>query len=418
MTADRARATFEAVEVTKLETEPALGHRLVPRWVSSVPQVVQDTALTAVLAGTLMKDLANQDLPPGGSIRAADPLGYVLVILLVLPLALRRVFPRAVFATILADAVLVTLLFYKPTSFGFGLIIATYTVARYCGPRASLLAFVLAQAFAVFIKFRVQAAGINVGWFNWPLDACYMGAAWFLGRSLRSRHQYALALEQGREVLAERAVQAERTRIARELHDAVGHSISVMTLHVGAAEELIEKRPAMARDALASAGDVGRSAMAEMDQLLGLLRSDEAEPPDLLQPSLANLSTLVEEFRGLGLRVETSIDGDPVGLPTAIDQSAFRIIQEALTNTLKHAGPTHAEVNLVISKTELSVEVRDHGRPVGPRHWAPAGRRSQGIIGMRERATMLRGELEVGRCENEQGFRVSARLPIGTVGRQ
>ncbi len=402
---------------SELEIDPALGHRLVPLWLQSVPPVVQDTVLAVVLTATLVKDLVSQDVPPGAPIRSADAVGYVLVSLLVLPLALRRAFPRAVFAVILTDAVVVTLLLYKPTSYGFGLIVATYTVARFCRPRASLVAFALAQAFAAFVKLRALVAGFDVGWFDWPLDVVYMGAAWFLGRSLRGRHQYALALERSREALAERAVQAERTRIARELHDAVGHSVSVMTLHIGAAEELVDTRPERARDALASAGNVGRGAMAEMDQLLGLLRSGEAEPTGLLQPSLANLSTLVEEFRDLGLPVETSIDGDPIGLPTAVDQSAFRIIQEALTNTLKHAGPTHAEVKVVYSKADLSLEIRDHGHPSGGRHWAPEGHQRQGIIGMRERATMLRGELEVGQCENEAGFRVSARLPIGAAAR-
>ncbi len=411
MTALGKGGSFGLVESSEVEFEQAHSHRLLPQWVRSISPVVQDTVLAVVLAATLLKDLASQDLPPDGPIRSADAIGYVLIALLVLPLGLRRTFPRTVFAVILLDAVAVTLLLYRPGSYGFGLIIATYTVARCCGPRASWAAFVLAQAFAIFIKVRAQAAGLDIGWFDWPIDFVYMGAAWFLGRSIRSRHQYAVALERSREALAERAVQAERTRIARELHDAVGHSISVMTLHIGAAEGLVGKRPDRARDALASAGDVGRSAMAEMDQLLGLLRSDEAESSGLLQPSLANLKALVEEFRDLGLEVDITVVGDPVGLSTAVDQSAFRIIQEALTNTLKHAGPTRAEVNVNFSASELDLEIRDHGGPDTHHHWAAVGHRSQGIIGMSERAAMLKGDLEVGRCDGG-GFRVAARLPL------
>lgn len=417
MTAQHAGTKFELVTQSHVEIEPTLGHQLVPQWVRSVPPTVQDSVLALVLSATLVKDLASQSVPAGAPIRAADTLGYVLVVLLVLPLALRRTFPRSVFVIILLDAVTVTLLFYRPTSFGFGLIVATYTVARWCRPPISLVAFALAQGFAVFIKVRAQAAGLDVGWFAWPLDASYMGAAWFLGRSIRNRQQYAVALEHSREALAERAVQDERTRIARELHDAVGHSISVMTLHVGAAEGLLHKRPDRAREALTAAGEVGRGAMAEMDQLLGLLRSDEAEPNALLQPSLANLNTLIEEFGDLGLTVETMVDGNPVALPTAVDQSAFRIIQEALTNTLKHAGATHAEVNLAYSDSDLTIEVRDDGRPDGGNHWAPEGHSSRGIIGMRERATMLKGELDVGPC-GKDGFRVAARLPLAAGGRQ
>jgi signal transduction histidine kinase len=211
--------------------------------------------------------------------------------------------------------------------------------------------------------------------------------------------------------LAERAVKDERTRIARELHDAVGHSISVMTLHVGAAEELVDKQPARAKEALSAAGDVGRRAMAEMDQILGLLRAEDTEPNPILEPSLTNLTTLVEEFRDLGLAVKTSVDGDPVPLPTAVDQSAFRIIQEALTNTLKHAGPTDAEVHLTFSDADLALEIRDHGHPTR-RHTASDDHCSQGIIGMRERTTMLKGDLEVGNC-GDDGFRIAARLPLG-----
>lgn len=408
--------SFEDVELD-VEVERAWSPRLLPAWVHAVPPVVQDSLLAVVLAATLVRDLAVQTVPPGGPARAADALGYVLVALLVLPLALRRTFPRSVFLIILVDAVAVMLLFYLPTSFGFGLIVATYTVARCCRPQISIGAVALTQGFTVFAKLRAQAAGFDVGWFEWPLDAVYMGSAWFLGRSLRSRHQYAVALEQSREALAQRAVQDERTRIARELHDAVGHSVSVMTLHVGAAEELVDKRPDRAKEAMAAAGEVGRGAMAEMDQLLGLLRSEDPEPTGLLQPSLANLKSLVEEFRDLGLDVKTTIDGEPLELPSAVDRSAFRIIQEALTNTLKHAGPTDAEITVTFSDFDVAVEVRDHGQPGNHAPWSPEGHRSQGIIGMRERVMMHDGELEVGRCE-DKGFRVAARLPVTGRGRR
>ncbi|MCP5027896.1 MAG: hypothetical protein GY929_16600 [Actinomycetia bacterium] len=397
------------MESSSLEMEPPIGRRFFAS-IQAIPPSVQDSILALILTGTLLKDLANQSVPPDSPIRAADAFGYVLVALLTLPLAARRRFPIGVFVVVLVDAVVVTALFYRPTSFGFGLIVATYTVARWCRPEISLAAFAFAQAFAVYIKLRAQAAGLDVGWFNWPLDACYMGAAWFLGRSILSRQHYSAALERSRESLAERAVQDERTRIARELHDAVGHSISVMTLHVGAAGEMVDKQPGRAKEALASAGDVGRAALAEMDQLLGLLRAEDTEPSSILRPSLANLNTLVDEFRGLGLIVTATIEGDAVALPTAVDQSAFRIIQEALTNTLKHAGPTAAEVNVTFTESDLALEIRDHGIASGP-HRSPPGHESQGIIGMRERTTMLKGELEVGHCAGD-GFRVAARLPL------
>lgn len=411
MTPAWAGTTFDLVDQSELELEHELSHRLIPRALRSIPPIAQDAALALVLGATLVKDLASQEIPPGGPVRSADALGYVLIALLVLPLAARRSFPVSVFAVVLLDAIAVGVLFYRPTSFGFGLIVATYTVARWCGPQISLVAFVLAQGFAAFIKIRAISLGLDVGWFNWPLDACYMGAAWFLGRSLRSRHHYAVALEHSREQLAERAVQDERSRIARELHDAVGHSISVMTLHVGAAGELVDRQPERAKQALFSAGEIGRGALTEMDQMLGLLRAEDPETNPILRPSLANLTTLVEEFRQLGIAVETRVQGPLSALPTAVDQSAFRIIQEALTNTLKHAGPTDAEVSVMYTESDLQLEIRDHGRPSGRTDRAIDGHQSQGIIGMRERAAILHGELEVGRCGND-GFRVAARLPL------
>ena len=377
----------------------------------ALPAVVQDSALAVVLAGTLVFDLARQDVPPGSPVHAADALGYVLVALLVLPLALRRRYPLGVFALILLDTVVVVMLFYRPTSFGFGLIIATYTVARWCEPKISVTALLFAQAFGVYVKLRAMALGLDVGWFNWPIDAVYFAGAWFLGYSIRTRQRYATALERSREALAERAVDDERTRIARELHDAIGHSVSVMLIHAGAAEGAIDTKPERAKQALDSVGVVGRAALSEMDQFLGLLRADDTESNALLRPSLANLDSLIEEFRDLGLDVDTTVTGTPVPLPPSLDQSAFRIVQEALTNTLKHAGPTRAEVEINFSPDELALHVRDHGQQVSNRRPVPSTPHSQGIIGMRERTSVLNGELQAGPCD-DHGFLVAARMPL------
>jgi len=388
--------------------------RPAPGWFQrarALPPVVQDTALAAVLAATLVFDLARQDVPPGSPIRPADPLGYVLVALLVLPLALRRRHPVGVFTMILVDAVVVVLFFYRPTSFGFGLIIATYTVARWCEPRASVIALLFAQAFGVFVKLRAIGLGLDIGWFNWPIDVVYFAGAWFLGYSIRTQNQYATALEHSREALARRAVDDERTRIARELHDAVGHSLSVMLIHAGAAEGAIGTSPERAKRALDSVDMVGRAALTEMDDFLGLLREDDRESNPILRPSLANLDSLIEEFRELGLEVGTTIAGTVVPLPPTVDQAAFRIVQEALTNTLKHAGPTRADVEVTFSANELMVRVRDHGPRSAHHRPVPSTPHSQGLIGMRERTAVLRGELHAGPCD-DQGFVVVARIPL------
>jgi signal transduction histidine kinase len=383
----------------------------VRRTLGAIPPLVQDTILAVVLAITLVYDLSRYDAPAGGPVHSADVLGYALVALLVLPLAFRRRYPLTTFAIILVDAFVVATLFYRPTSFGFGLIVATYTVGRWSEPRSSVIALVGAQIFGVYVKARALALGIDVGWFSWPIDVVYFGGAWFLGYSLRRQHHYATALEHSREELARRAVDDERTRIARELHDAVGHSVSVMLLQAGAAEGAIDSNPQRAKQALDSLGVVGRSALAEMDRFLGLLRADEPDSNTLLRASLDNLDALIEEFRGLELDIDATVHGDPISLPPTVDQSAFRIVQEALTNTLKHAGPTQVELDITYTSNDVSVRVRDHGQRLARRAPVPSTPGRQGIVGMRERAAVLDGELQVGPCD-DHGFLVAVRMPI------
>ena len=383
--------------------------------VVSVPPTLRDTALAVVLAVPLLIDLARQDVPPGGPLRAADPLGYVLVALLILPLAVRRRYPVAVFAVILVDAVVVAALFYRPVSFGFGLIVATYTVAAHVPRPGSWVAHWLAQAFVVGIKLRAAAAGLDVGWFAWPLDAVYVGGGWYLGDTIQTRRRYADQLERNREELARHAVIEERTNIARELHDAVGHAVSVMVVHAGAGERSVDDSPERARRAFQAIGQVGRESLDDMDRLLGVLRSDETDSNALLRPSLSNLTHLVEEFTELGLDVTTSVVGSHTRLSPGVDQAAFRIVQEALTNTLKHAGPTRAEVTLRYGSDRLDVEVRDRGPRSGLAHRGPIERHGRGLTGMKERVEVQSGSLDVGPCV-DGGFLVAARLPTNRSG--
>jgi signal transduction histidine kinase len=400
------------VDTAQLEAGPRLLSRTASR-LSDVPVVVQDSVLALVLAAALLSDLARSDVAYSGVFRAPDARGYGLVALLVLPLALRRRYPFGVFMVILCDAVAVVALQYRPASYGFGLIVATYSVARWRETRISVVALALAQAFAIYAKVHAMAI-VEVGWFEWPLDAVYVAAAWFLGHSIRSRQRYAVALERSREALAERAVEHERNRIARELHDSVGHAISVMLLHTGAAAQIVDRDPRRAADALTAAGGVGRAALAEMDHVLGLLRAHDHGTDVILRPSLTNLETLLDEFRALGLEITTAVERAPAPLPAALDRSAFRIIQEALTNTLKHAGPTRADVTVEFSPADVMVQVRDHGN--GGQRDAPAtGSGGRGIMGMRERTTMLDGHLTTGPC-GDAGFLVSARLPLQSPG--
>jgi signal transduction histidine kinase len=273
-----------------------------------------------------------------------------------------------------------------------------------------VVALVLSQAFAVAVKFRVLAAGLDVGWFSWPLDATYFAAAWFLGYSLRRGAAYSLALEQSREELAARAVDHERTRIARELHDSIGHAITAMVVHAGVVEQTIDRRPDDARCATETIGDIGRSALGDMDRLLGLLRDDDAEA-EILRPSLANLAGLVSEFESCGLDVAVELDERCSELPRDVDQSAFRIVQEALTNVLKHAGPTHVDVQIAADGDGVDIRVHDDG-PRSPRQQRVlAAREGHGLLGMRERAAIHQGDVEAGPCAD--GYLVTAHLPVG-----
>jgi signal transduction histidine kinase len=377
-------------------------------WARATSPLAQDTVLALVLAATLVADLARFDVPPGGPIRPADALGYVLVAMLVLPLAFRRRWPLAVFAVILVAAVVTDALLYRPSSLGFGLIVASYTVARWCPPRVAVVALVLTQVFAVVVKLRVLDAGLDVEWFSWPLDATYFAAAWFLGYSLRRSAAYALALEQSREELAARAVDHERTRIARELHDSIGHAITAMVVHAGVAEQTLDRRPEDARRATETIGDIGRTALGDMDRLLGLLRDDDDS--EILRPSLANLDGLVSEFEGCGLDVVVELDDRWSELPGDIDQAAFRIVQEALTNTLKHAGPTRVDVRISADGQGVDIRVHDDGPRSSRRRPLVIDHEGRGLLGMRERAELHAGAVAAGPCDD--GFLVTAHLPV------
>ena len=379
------------------------------RWIESLHPVVKDGVLAVILAGAMLVDLAQQRLPPDAPLRAADPLGFVLVALMLLPLAFRRIYPIGVHVVVLASSVAVAALFYRPTSFGFGLLIATFTVARYCDRRISWVALAIGLAFGVAIKLRAIAAGIDIAWFEWPLDAAYFGAAWFLGDAIQTRRRYADELERNRSSLARQAVAEERVRIARELHDAIGHEVSVMVLHAGGGEELLDHDPERARGAFRSIARVGREALADMDRLVGLLR-DEHDDPGGNQPRFESLDSLIDGYRDLGMDIRANIEAEPAGIPQAVEQSAYRIIEEALTNAIKHAGPTQVEVSLAYGNGDVHVRVRDHGGTLATRPLGREPHEGRGLVGIKERAALLGGDV-VATPHPEGGFIVVANLP-------
>jgi len=249
------------------------------------------------------------------------------------------------------------------------------------------------------------------------------GTAWILGDNLRNRRAYvsgleerAASLEREREEQARRAVGAERTRIARELHDIVAHSVSVMVVQAGAARRVLHTRPEQAEVALAAVEEVGRQSLAEMRRLLGVLRRDDGPSFGLEpQPSVEHLDDLVRSTRRAGLDVALTVEGVPRPLPAGVDLSAYRIVQEALTNTLKHAGPAAATVRLRYGADDVQVEVSDDGRgaaaDVHRNGDGDGDGGGKGLMGMRERVAMCGGELSAGHRPGG-GFAVRARIPL------
>ena len=213
--------------------------------------------------------------------------------------------------------------------------------------------------------------------------------------------------EREREVMARIAVAEERARIARELHDIVAHAVSVMVLQVGAVRHKLPTALQEDADALMDVERTGRSAMAEMRRLLGALRRDDEDAELSPQPGFDRMDALLEEVQRAGLPVQLEVDGEPYPLPRAIDLSAYRIVQEGLTNTLKHAGASRAQVTLRYGADDLEIDVRDDGRGGSTTNRDGSG---HGLLGVRERVKIYRGQMSAGPVAGG-GFLLTARLP-------
>jgi signal transduction histidine kinase len=293
-------------------------------------------------------------------------------------------------------------------SFAFGLAICF----RF-GMRPWRLQSVAGLAFVIGIAALVElnAPEGKVGDFIW--DAITFTVAWVIGfavgekyREVDEAKERAALAEREREERARRAVADERARIARELHDVVGHSVSVMTVQASAVRRVLDQDQERVSEALQVVEQTGREALAEMRRMVGVLRHAEEAPALAPQPSLGEIERLVQHARDRGLPVELSIEGDPVDLPTAIDLTAYRLVQEGLTNAIKHARAQQAEVVIRYEDGHVELTVSDDGSGGGD-----GGGSGHGLVGMRERVTVYGGELEAG-PRPEGGFRLRARLPV------
>jgi signal transduction histidine kinase len=289
-------------------------------------------------------------------------------------------------------------------------IIALYNAGRYAGAdrrsQAGAAAGVVAAGLLVNIEGVIDP---SMPWQDGVFGAFVMFGSWYVGRRLRLRRER--AAQRLREQVAEtrRIVAEERTRIARELHDVVAHRVSLMTVQAGAAKAVAAKDPDSALQAMGAVEEAGREALNELRHLLGVLRPKTDLDGLGPQPGLADLPRLVEQIRAAGVDVALAPAGIPAELPARVDLFAYRIVQEALTNVLKHAGPgARAEVRLGGGRNEIVIEVLDDGGGSGPAH----GGTGHGIIGMRERALLLGGTVDAGPRPGG-GFRVAAHLPTG-----
>lgn len=372
---------------------------------------VLDGALAALL---LIGSVLAATFPGPGS-RTPDAVMYVLILVGCAPYAVRRRAPLPVMLVASVPVVALLALGFSSAVIGSGLFLAAYTVGDRCGTRAILAAAGYAAVLLAALTVALPES-LPVG--EVATNAALFIGAFALGRSGRARRENVVLLqeratlaEQARVEQARNAVVAERLRIARELHDVLAHSMGVIALQAGVGAHVIDVDPAEAKASLVAVSETSRSALAEIRRILGALR-DETDPTTYSpQPGLAAVDGLAADLRAAGLPVAVHVEGEPDRLPAALDLTGYRLIQEALTNVVKHAGPARAEVTVRYAPGSVEIEVLDDGRATTPGD----GPRGRGQVGMRERVGVWGGSLTTGPRPGG-GYRVAARLPYGTEG--
>jgi signal transduction histidine kinase len=342
--------------------------------------------------------------------RAPDGLAYALVVAVNAPIALRRRACGAALAIALGAELVYAARQYPPF-LAPAVSLIVYLAATRLDDRRSRVVLIVA-AVASWIGATLAAGPTD------PQSVLIVAGAWLLGHYVRTRRllvaeleQRAVDLEREREERAGRAVAEERLRIARELHDVLAHTMSVVAVQAGTGRLVGPTHPDEAIKALTAVEATARSAMHEMRQLLTVLRTDtDTDASVTPTPGLDDLAALVAHVTEAGMAVDVRVEGEPRPIPTSIGLAAYRITQEALTNVIKHAGPAHASVLVRYTAHDVIVEVRDDGHGTA----ATAETGGHGLIGMRERAAVHGGELTAGPSPTG-GFRVSARLPLGAV---
>jgi len=391
--------------VEKRKGRLSLGLGVDPRVVDGLTAAFCAALALASLAGRINPAGAEDQIVP---FLPADRLGVSLVLLGTVPLLLRRRHPIAVLVVVSISLFLVEALGYAPPPLPVAELVILYTVASTLPTLASAVATGMI-ALSIIGAVLVHDAALN----DDKLLAYLLSVlgAWVVGYFVKvSRSQAAIAqqnvrlLTQHQAAMTQLAVKQERERISRELHDVVAHGVGVMVAQASAARLVFWKQPEYACAALNSIESTGRAALGEMRVLLRVLHTDVDDDVVQAPPAtLAGLPLLLERIEAAGLPVELVTGGTPRPLPPSVDMTAYRIVQESLTNCLKHAGPAHATVLIGYQEQRLDVQVCDDGTAL------PTGDPGRGLLGMRQRVTLLGGEFTAGRVTT--GYHVWARLP-------
>jgi len=378
------------------------------RWRRRPDARVVDWLVAVVLTVALQLQLALGGAPD------ATPVAVLGGLVLTLALAWRRRAPLAVVLTYAAAAALGTALgggiFDGEPPLGAALVtgaIAFYSVGAHAAERPALAGLALGilglWTTVVVSDHRDLASYL----FSAGLVAL---SPWLAGRTSRARTLRIEALDRERDGRARTAVAEERQRIARELHDVVAHGLVVMVVQAQGARRILDQDPERAREALRAIEQTGQTALEEMRRSLGILREAAASAELAPQPTLGDLDGLLNEMRRAGLVIDLRIEGERRALGEGVDRSAYRIVQEALTNTIKHAGLVATRVTVVYGDDDLRLEIADDG-PGPPDAGDGTGEGGHGLVGMRERVRLYGGDLEA-RRENGHGFVVRARIPL------
>ncbi|MEV0825292.1 sensor histidine kinase [Nonomuraea rubra] len=387
---------------------------------------LHDTVLAGVVAAASVAlyalygpDRLQAEGFPAEGMRQPDLFGALLLVTASVPVAVRRRWPLSALCAGLVPETLLNALGYGTGMSSLAGIVLLYSVASYRGLAVALAGLVLSLVtyLAGAASSPVRAGSPS----EYVVTAVVLVAVWGAGRSLRLRRAYleelkdrAARLERAHAADTRAARAEERSRIARELHDVVAHHVSVMTVQAAAARRVLASDPDLAREALSAIEHTGRLAMAEMRNIVGVLRTDtraDARAELGPQPGVRDLPSLVEQMREAGLPTRLLVQGEPVALPAGVDLAAYRLVQEGLTNSLRHAGAgAEAVVTVRYEPYELDVRVEDDGRGAAQEMElsSPPG---HGLVGIRERVALYGGILNIGPLPGG-GFEVRARLPL------